>query len=221
VILMTISDSVINEFRKILTQRRNQQHIVIFIFIMILLAGVFWHATENTQTKGEAGDYMISNVWDTSVEEESEFTDEGTHDDFERTLPKGIAIIEIALTWRDEADQSATHDNEPDGFYFEVMTPWGDKWESEHRENSRDSSGGTGTITLTQNMSANENITQENKMESRTDGIYSISVFCEYAGDQEDSIPPPIGSNTEDPGNQWTCNIRYKSWKERPGTGEE
>ncbi len=224
--MLMILDSVKRELNKILSNEKNQKHIVVFIFLMVLLAAVFWHAVRTIETSSGAHPddfYYGKNETDwvtltgnNDVGKTIEDEDRPTRVD-KNKIPEGVAFLEFTLQWEDEPDKNERYRNMPDTFRIEVNTPWGDVNVSSNVSNQR---GELGTITLLLNLTDPDHykdILENDRDESRTGGKYTIDVYCLEAGDQQATLYP-VEPHEDDNGNDSTLRVRYKPWIRIPGS---
>ena len=183
--------------------------LVTVVLIPLVLAGAYAGGTNTYYHEEDSEVYYIETHW-FEGNEYSDYTEEGESTSWSEVWEeKGVARIEFSLSWRDEDDASANHENQPDRFNFSVETPWGEVFYSETEANKH---GEEHTIILIVNLSQSE-VKNKDTNKAETSGEFKYKVTCVEAGNQRYTGPPFLGQDQEDNGNKWTFSFRYTLWE--------
>jgi dipeptide/tripeptide permease len=145
-------------------------------------------------------DYTLQTVdWQT----DGYLSENSVHEDILNVSETNMISISFKLTWQDEADSDARHNNQPDEFSITVTAPDGQDQDS--------------GIVTNGNTEFTINFEQPNEDPYfNGTGEYEIVINCLNAGDHEPLFPDPLGIRTEsDNGNDWLLEVTYRYYESK------
>jgi hypothetical protein len=126
--------------------------------------------------------------------------------DLEANITKYIYQMDLILEWQDEDDQTRRHENEPDEFMLQIISPTGEEWQSDMVQNDPNSK--QGMIELTTGL-LDPPVGWEDEISP--EDLWTINIVCGECGDHR---AQPALLMWNDTGNAWGLTISYSYYYE-------